>query len=210
MATKKRTKGETRLIKAMAHPLRHRILEELNAKQASPSVLAEELGEPIGNVSYHVQVLLECDAIELVSTRPVRGAVEHIYRATIRPFWDDKQWARLPISVRNQLQEATIHKAWEHLVEAANTGGLDHPETHVSWTALDLDQQGYDEVVELLGQTLERVLEIHSEAAGRLVEVPDDERQEERTELAIFHYHRPRAGSAPPAGRSRQRNKVTR
>ncbi len=112
MASKKATQDETRLIKAMAHPLRHRILEELNAKQASPSDLAEQLNEPLGNVSYHVKVLLENEAIELVDTQPVRGALEHIYRATTRPFWDDKQWARLPISVRNQLQDATIHKAW--------------------------------------------------------------------------------------------------
>lgn len=204
MATKKQTKAEARLIKAMAHPLRHRILEELNAKQASPAELAQKLDEPLGNVAYHVQVLLDCDAIELVGTQPVRGALEHFYRATTRPYWTDRQWARLPASVRRQLQDATIDKAWEHLVAAAKDGGLDDPKTHVSWTALDLDPQGYEELVELLGATLERALAIHAEAAGRLAKLPEDEREEERTELTVLHYHRPRREATTKPSKKRR------
>ena len=49
---------------------------------ASPSELAKELGEPLGNVAYHVKILEETGAIELVRTAPVRGALEHFYRAT--------------------------------------------------------------------------------------------------------------------------------
>ena len=72
---------DTRMMKALSHPLRWRILEHLTAGPASPSMVAARLGEPLGNVSYHVKILLQHDAIELVETRPVRGALEHVYRA---------------------------------------------------------------------------------------------------------------------------------
>ena len=189
----KQSDTQTRLIKAIAHPLRHRILIQLNERQASPSVLAKDLGEPLGNVSYHVKILLENDVIELVDTKPVRGAIEHIYRATARPFFDDEHWARLPLSLRRAIFDASLQKAWEHVVEAAKDDGLDDPETHISWTPLDLDARGYADVVALMADTLERVLEIQSEAAGRLAEQSPADRETERTELTILHYHRPRA-----------------
>ena len=66
---------DQRLIKALAHPLRERILQALNENVASPAQLARALDEPLGNVSYHVKILLECEAIELVRTAPVRGAI---------------------------------------------------------------------------------------------------------------------------------------
>ena len=60
---------------------------------------------------------------------------------------------------------------------------------------LDLDPQGLDEVADLLQETVERALAIQARAAGRLVELDEDERREERTELTVLHYHRPRRGS---------------
>jgi DNA-binding transcriptional ArsR family regulator len=182
---------QSRMMKALSHPLRHRILEELNEDASSPSDLAVKLNEPLGNVSYHVKALAKLDAIELVGTKPVRGAVEHFYRATMRPFFEDEQWSDLPISIRNNLLDTTVQKAWENLVEAANEGGFDDPDTHVSWTALDLDEKGYEEMTSLLAETLDKALKIHAKSSGRLGEGADAE-ETERTELTIFHYHRPK------------------
>ena len=47
--------------------------------------MADELGEPLGNVSYHFSVLRNLDAIKLVDEQPRRGAVEHFYTARWRP-----------------------------------------------------------------------------------------------------------------------------
>jgi DNA-binding transcriptional ArsR family regulator len=211
MTRSKPASSEDRLLKAISHPIRLRILEQLNEREASPSQLARQLGEPIGNLSYHVKVLLKHDAIELVAEKPVRGAIEHFYRATMRPFFDDAHWTKLPLSMRRALFDPMLQKIWDHVVEATGSGGLDDPQTHISWTTLDLDRQGYEDMVELLAQTLDRALEIQSEAAGRLSEAATDET--ERTELAVMHYHRPRIDEheAAKAKRSarRQRTKAT-
>lgn len=78
------SRADQRLFKALGHPLRQRILAALNERDASPSQLADRLGEPLGNVSYHVKILEQNGAAELVETQAVRGAVEHFYRATAR------------------------------------------------------------------------------------------------------------------------------
>jgi DNA-binding transcriptional ArsR family regulator len=188
--TQTQTSAETRLIKALAHPLRFRILAKLNEGPASPSTLAEQLGEPLGNVSYHVQRLLQQGAIELVDTRPVRGAVEHIYRAATTAEFGTEHWTKLPASLRRQFQDATLQSVWDHLVEATEAGRLDDTRTQVSSTALDLDEEGWEEISTLLSQTLERAIEIQAESSRRLSDVAVDERESERTELAILHFPR--------------------
>jgi len=74
---------DTRLLRALAHPLRLQILELLSGRVACPKELADELGVPLGRLSYHVRVLAEGGWLELVSTQPRRGAVAHFYKATL-------------------------------------------------------------------------------------------------------------------------------
>ena len=66
------------MVKAFAHPLRLEILRSLGAR-ASPTELARKLGAPLGSVSYHVRVLADMGALELVDQAPRRGAIEHYY-----------------------------------------------------------------------------------------------------------------------------------
>src|SRR4029453_5690768 len=97
---------DPRIVRALSHPIRHRVLVALNERGASPKELAAELGEPLGNVSYHTRVLAQLGCIELVSTTQRRGALEHHYRAVMRPFFDDAAWAQIPASTRRSLFHA--------------------------------------------------------------------------------------------------------
>ena len=75
---------DSRLAKALAHPLRVQLLAALNEGVASPNELSKKLDEPLTNVSYHVRMLHDLGCIELVETEPRRGALEHYYRAIVR------------------------------------------------------------------------------------------------------------------------------
>ena len=68
---------EARIAKALAHPLRAQILQRLGERVSSPGDLADELGAPLGVVSYHVRMLRDYHCVELVRTEPVRGALQH-------------------------------------------------------------------------------------------------------------------------------------
>jgi hypothetical protein len=147
-------------------------------------------------VAYHVRTLLDLDTIELVDTRQVRGTVEHFYRATARPFVDDEHWSKLPTSVRRQFTDLTLQGLWEHVVEGTESGGFDDDTSHVSWTTLELDAEGREEVARILSDALQGALAAHAASAGREAERSADERESQRTELAILHYDRPRLGDA--------------
>jgi DNA-binding transcriptional ArsR family regulator len=71
------------LEQAVAHEFRCRALElfEGGSKSLSPSTAGRTLDEPVANASYHFKVLIRAGLIELERSRPVRGAVEHIYKA---------------------------------------------------------------------------------------------------------------------------------
>ena len=127
---------DPRVLRALGHPLRQRILHALNARVASPSALSQELGERLANVSYHVKILLENGAIELVKTEPVRGALEHFYRATMRPYIDDAHWTKLPASSRRELLDATLQRTWQEFSDAAREDRLSDADSRVSLTRL--------------------------------------------------------------------------
>src|SRR3954465_41146 len=100
--------SEARIAKALAHPLRARILQRLGERVASPGDLAGELNAPLGVVSYHVRMLRDYECVELVRTEPVRGALQPFHRATARPTLDEAQWRKLPARLRKELSGATI------------------------------------------------------------------------------------------------------
>jgi DNA-binding transcriptional ArsR family regulator len=158
---------DPRLIKAISHPLRHRVLVLLNEREASPKELAEELQEPIGRVSHHVRALARLGAIRLVRTAPRRGAVEHFYRALIPTWFTDAEWATLPLSTRRSVFGEYLGRIYRDVSGAFERGGFDHARAHVSYTLLDLDDEGIVAVSELLDTTLQRVLEINAECAKR-------------------------------------------
>lgn len=72
---------DPRLAKALSNDVRARALDLLSEEARSPKAIAAELGLDVRGVAYHVRVLKKLGCIELVETRPRRGAVEHVYRA---------------------------------------------------------------------------------------------------------------------------------
>jgi DNA-binding transcriptional ArsR family regulator len=83
------TPKENDLFNALGHPLRREILRTMLAGEAeiSPRELSGKLEEPLSALSYHVRVLAECDAVELVRTRQIRGSTQHFYRPVVKEPW---------------------------------------------------------------------------------------------------------------------------
>ena len=72
-------------LRALGQRDRLRLLRALLDEPASPVRLAKQLDDiPLGSVSYHVRELAGAGLVELLETRPRRGAIEHIYAITPR------------------------------------------------------------------------------------------------------------------------------
>jgi DNA-binding transcriptional ArsR family regulator len=168
--TKNKKEGIEQIVaKAFAHPLRVQILIILGEKVASPNMLSQQLDQSLNLVAYHVRVLEKYDCIELVDTKQRRGATEHFYRATRRQFLSDDEWSRMPESLRPGMAGAMLKSVFEDIEAASKSGTLDEVEDiHLSRTPMVVDKQGWSDVSTLLKSSLDRLLEIQTEASERI------------------------------------------
>src|SRR4051794_13886268 len=179
--------SEARIAKALAHPLRARILQRLGERVASPGDLAVELGAPLGVVSYHVRMLRDYDCVELVRTEPRRGALQHFYKATARPNLDDSQWRTLPSQLRRELAGETIQALVGDLAASSDAGTLEDPETIMTRTPLELDERAWKKLNRLLARTHDQALAIAAESSARRGDGAADVFP---TELGVLHFKR--------------------
>jgi DNA-binding transcriptional ArsR family regulator len=158
---------DPKLAKAMAHPLRVRILAILDTGRASPSDLASELGVPVENVAYHVRVLRQYGLVRLVR-RAVRGAaVQHYYESVTRPRVSDEAWGRLPKVAKRAAVATSLEEIGDLVNGAAQAGGFDAADIHLTRRALALDDAGFREAAELLRQLSDDLAQLEKTAASR-------------------------------------------
>jgi DNA-binding transcriptional ArsR family regulator len=176
------------LLRAISHPLRHRLLGMLDGRTASPNQLARELDLPLGRVSYHIRLLNDLGAIELVRTEPRRGALEHFYRAVTTVWFSEADWQKLPRSARRGILGQNLQHIFGSVTAAADAGGFESASSVVLRAPLELDEEAQAEIAELLRETIERAREINLRAADR--RSSGNGAASSATELAILHYER--------------------
>ena len=116
---------DQRLVRALGHPLRVKILEVVQLRKASPSELTDLLQAPLGNVAYHVRVLEKCGCIEQVATARRRGAVEHYFRARPRSYIGHQDWRKVPKSLRDAVTGASLGTFFDKAADALEAGTMD-------------------------------------------------------------------------------------
>jgi DNA-binding transcriptional ArsR family regulator len=77
-------------LKAVADPLRLRLLLAFAGRPRTIKQVAEELGERPGRLYHHVEVLERAGLVRVASTRPVRGAIERSYVGVATRFSVDQ------------------------------------------------------------------------------------------------------------------------
>lgn len=159
--------AERWFVKALGHPVRVRILEQLNEGEASPTELKRRLGGTLNLINYHLTVLRECGCVEISRTEPVKGAVKHFYRAVPRPFLPAEDLHDLPASIRGGATETSLRSFWRMLRNAAEAGTIDREEAILTWISLALDETGRDEVAELTAEHLISCQRIAAESKER-------------------------------------------
>jgi DNA-binding transcriptional ArsR family regulator len=209
--------GDPRLVKALAHPIRVRILTTLEHRMASPSELAEELGLPLPNVSYHVRKLVNLGLLKLAKTTPRRGAIEHYYKAKGRIHVTDRAWAEVPEVVKEAMIGTTLHGAVDFIEAGARIGGFNRTDSHISRQPLRLDKQGFAELAELVNHVHHEAQRIQGDSEQRLSKADHTGEISSGLVLMLFEappihpsddLDKPTPG-AQPAARAPRRSKVT-
>jgi DNA-binding transcriptional ArsR family regulator len=184
------------LAKALAHPLRTRILAALEERTASPSELAAELGAEIGVVSYHVRRLAALKLLKLVNSVPRRGAVEHYYTVTARPQITNTTWGTMPSIVKQATLNAAIEEVGAQVGAAASNGGFDKAESHLTRTPFTVDERGWKALARELDALLPRLQKIEAESKRRLAR---SDHQGEQTAAVVLMLFNPTDEPSVPA-----------
>lgn len=153
--------ADPRVLSASAHPLRTEIFKALCEREASPSDIARQLGAPTSNVSYHVRQLLGLSLVELTYSREKRGALEHYYKAAVRPTILDEGWDG---SFRDETTSGTAR----HIVATAREGGFDADDIHCTRTPLPIDRDAWEAIADRLGAVRRRLDRLSEESARRV------------------------------------------
>ncbi len=160
---------DQRLVRALGHPLRVRILEIVQVRNASPSELTEMLSAPLGNVAYHVRVLEKCGCIEQVATARRRGAVEHYFRARPRSYIGHQDWRNVPESLLDAVSGATLGSFFDRAADALESGTIDsREETTLNWMPMAVDAAGWAEVAAVFEAATNRLEAIHALCRKRM------------------------------------------
>jgi hypothetical protein len=159
------------MARALAHPMGIQILADLNKRIESPSGFSNRFGEKLQNVSYHFRALQKFGCLEEVETRPVRGAIEHFYRATKRVLFDGKAWEDLPPSLKAQASGRTVDDFLEAVAAAMLDGTFDASDERVAvWLQRRLDKQGWGDAVAAHWKLIRKMEGIFKESAIRLAD----------------------------------------
>jgi len=103
---------DSRVLAAMSHPLRRRLMDILRVDgPATASMLAERTGQAVGNISHHLHVLAACD---LVAEAPELARDK-------RERW----WQRVPGATRWSASDFGGDSASEAIELAASSLGLE-------------------------------------------------------------------------------------
>ncbi len=166
---------ETTLAAIVAHPTRARAFVILVERTASPVEIAQEIGKDVGHVGYHVRKLQQLNLIELVDERPVRGAVEHFYRAVVRPFVTEEEFAEQPVEQREIYTRHILQLHVSDIAQALDERTFDQrPNRWLIRTPIVVDDEGFAELAALHAEIYERTMDIKARSDERRTGTDDE------------------------------------
>lgn len=159
----------SRLLHALNHPLRRRILTALTQGPASATILADLLEAQLGNVAYHLcKVLFErCDVVSLVQLNPRRGAMEKVFMLKPGVFVGAIDWPGIPGPLRSGLRGLALSSFQSAAVAALEAEGEDPKAASVYMCRpVSVDENGQHEIGEAIKEFTAKVTAVEDRCAG--------------------------------------------
>jgi hypothetical protein len=162
-----------RVSKVFADELSLKIVTEANLREISVPLFHSEFGgDSIKAIRRRFKTLEGIGWLEQVSQKTGgrrRSAVERFYRATGPAIFDRESWAEVPDSVKPTYSWMIFKLLAELVKEAIQAGTFEaRLDSHLSWSVLRLDQQGWERVAAAVDALLALVLEEKERAKDRI------------------------------------------
>jgi hypothetical protein len=195
---------DQRVARGMAHSLRAQILAYLTEHPVSSPAemnragVGHKEGAELSHIAYHTRVLEELALVEEVKREPVRGAVEHFYRAISRMFLDVEAWKRLPQEIKTAISVKAVEESFDRVSDAVTMGTFDsRDERTVINLGLLLDEEGFSTVSQKLDEVM---VWLQEEGAAALQRTGGREEELIHTSVSLLMYESP-PKARPPRGK---------
>lgn len=157
------------LIDAIGHPTRAKILAVLSDRTANAKEIADEIGEPVGRVRYHLRSLRASGLILASEEKGRRGVVEYHYRAATEQLMDEDQVGALSPQQRRTLVTFMMRLVFNDVSAAMKSGTIDERDDFgITRVRLEIDREGWGELVRIHLDALDRVQRVREESRVRL------------------------------------------
>ena len=148
---------EYRLGRAMAHPVRVKVLEMLNEEPAAPVEISKKLDVPLSNLSYHFRTLLELGCIESIQAEQVRGSIKTTYKSKVDLLWGDLCFSGMNAKARSAITTTTLANCASRISDALWEKTYDaRSDLHLSFQTGLVDEDGFDEIAALTSSLMNR------------------------------------------------------
>jgi predicted transcriptional regulator len=137
-------------------------------RDGSPKEIANALGISNSKASHHVKKLKGLHLIELIEEKEVGGAIQHIYRAVVRPVVNTKLWEKLSVEDRQRYSVWILRMILTDASNSLGAGVFDlRPERHLSRVPMVVDTQGHSEVSAIQDRALKEIIQVEANSAER-------------------------------------------
>jgi hypothetical protein len=162
-----------RLSKVLSHPVRVRILAECSIDAMSPRGFRKEFGGPsLADVSQDFEVLEQFGWLDQVPA--VAGALPEKFDrrySTTEPLILDSDWSGISDSAKALITHRIVETLSARVKDAMAAGTIiGRPDSHITWTPLSLDQQGWERVIARVDALFYSLFEEQEEASARMAE----------------------------------------
>jgi predicted Fe-S protein YdhL (DUF1289 family) len=168
-----------RRFEALNHPWRVRILELLSERDMSCAQVVDEGLIPdldgldrsvaIPKLAYHFRFLRSVGALEVVERNEKRGSTEQVCRGLARAVFTTEEWSEMSLSERHAISRTVLQGLMARAEAALLHDTFDaRIDRHLVWSPMELDEQGWSEMANLLDGVLEAALQLNDEAQERL------------------------------------------
>jgi DNA-binding transcriptional ArsR family regulator len=194
---------DSRLLKAQSHPIRAHILNILSEGPNSPGRMQRRMENvSLSLVCHHVKVLREIGLIELIDVKKHGGRKEHIYRATKWQRFELEEWEAMDPRFRDPIVATILQQISDDASRAAAEGRFNAiPDRHLSRSPIEVDHEGWKEIVDALEVALTAVLEAHGKSKERAYSSGEDLTPVRVVMMQFPIGRESAAGDEPPADR---------
>jgi DNA-binding transcriptional ArsR family regulator len=159
---------DAKRIRAIAHPIRQRVLAVIGDRPATSAELATTVGVSPATIRYHLRALVETGLVEPVDLRTPGRIGRQGYRRRGVPNIPEGVWTELPEELRRLVVSTLLIQVDTEIRLAASAGGFLQPGSRLHRSALTLDQQARAELAGDLDALARRARELEALSKRRL------------------------------------------